>query len=100
MRALSSSFLHRIYVSVIALAAALLLLGLHAPNASAQTPGMPANPSLLVKMVAGLTAEQQAEVIARNGGTELKRVAALRLHVVEVLDEQLDGIYQNYLADA
>src|SRR6185436_8739823 len=38
-------------------------------------------------------------VIARNGGTEVKSVPALRLHVVEVLDEQLDGVYQNYLAD-
>ena len=101
MRAHSpSTTLHRVFASVIALAAALFLLGMLATNAQAQVPGMPANPSLVVKMIAGLTAEQQADVIARNGGTEVKRVPALRLHVIEVLDEQLDGVYASYQADA
>src|SRR5258706_6329765 len=98
MRAFSTSaVLHRIFASVVALAAAIFLLGMPATNVSAQTtPGMPANPSLIVKMIAGLTADQQADVVARNGGTEIKSMPALRLHVVEVLDEQLDGAYGTY----
>src|SRR5437879_4203197 len=94
----NNNVVHRILTTVIALAAAIFLLGMLATNASAQTPGMPANPSLMVKMVAGLTAQQQADVVARNGGTEIKSVLALRLHVIEVLDEQLDGVYANYQA--
>jgi subtilisin family serine protease len=55
---------------------------------------------LLVKLVAGLTADQQAAVIARNGGTEVSQIPALRLHVVSVPAEQLNTALENYRADA
>src|SRR5678816_2609115 len=70
--------------------AALLVLVLPlllAFSASAQT--ITTTSSLLVKFVPGLSLEQQANVIARNGGVEGSSIPALRLHVVAVATEQL-----------
>lgn len=55
---------------------------------------------LLVKLVAGLTADQQADVIARNGGNEVSQITALRLHVIEVPPAELDAAIASYEADA
>ena len=54
------------------IAAALFLTGFLLPATSlAQTvPELPAPPSLIVKLAAGLSADEQAAVIARNGGVE------------------------------
>ncbi len=55
--------------------------------------------SLIVKMVGGLTADQQAAVVARDGGTEISSIPALRLHVVEFPAADLDAIFSNYQSD-
>jgi hypothetical protein len=63
--------------------------------ASAQS----ASASLLVKLVAGLSPEQQAAVIMRNGGIETSSIPALRLHVIQVTADQLDATLARYQAD-
>src|SRR5262245_38187964 len=59
----------------------------------------PATSSIIVKMVAGLTAEEQAAVIARNGGVEVSSIRALRLHVIQVAPDQLVDTLAKYKAD-
>ena len=55
---------------VILLATALTLLAVvSVPLASVAQP--PLSSSLLVKLIGGLTLDQQAQVIARNGGIEI-----------------------------
>src|SRR2546428_759775 len=63
--------------------------------ASAQT----ATSSLLVKLATGLSPEQQAEVIARNGGLEISSIPALRLHVIQVAPADLPQVLPWYRAD-
>src|ERR1700693_4772741 len=58
-----------------------------------------AEPSLVVKMAAGLTSEENATVIAKNGGTVLSSIPALRLYVIEVSEVDLPGILLNYQSD-
>ncbi len=58
-----------------------------------------ATTSLIAKLIAGLTPEEQAAVVTRNGGTETSSIPALRLHVVEVPTTDLSVILQNYQAD-
>jgi hypothetical protein len=84
------------FVSAVAI---ILLCGLALPlAASAQTPP-PELSSLLVKLVAGLSSDEQAAVIARNGGVEVSSIPALRLHVVEVLTADLATVLANYQGD-
>ena len=59
----------------------------------------PTNASLIVKMVSGLSTEEQAAVIVTNGGTEISSIPALRSHVVEVPTSDLSTIIQNYQND-
>ena len=77
---------------------AVLSLGLLPSGATAQTPPPEAS-SLLVKLVSGLSANEQAAVIARNGGTETSAIPALRLHVVQVLIVELANTLARYEAD-
>jgi hypothetical protein len=77
---------------------AVLSLGLLPSGATAQTPPPEAS-SLLVKLVSGLSANEQAAVIARNGGTETSAIPALRLHVVQVLTVELADTLARYEAD-
>lgn len=82
------------------LAAILLgILGLTLPPVALAQDSAPTTSSLLVKLVAGLSTEQQADVIARNGGTEVKTIPALRLHVIEVPTDQLADTLARYQAD-
>jgi MBG domain-containing protein/Big-like domain-containing protein len=67
------------------------------PSSSGGTPGVT---SLIVKLAPGLTTDQQSAVIARDGGSETRTIAPLRLHVVEVDDADADATLQNYLGDA
>ena len=60
----------------------------------------PATTSLIVKMVSGLSQEEQAAVIATNGGTETSSIPALRLDVIEVPSSDLSTIIQNYQSDS
>ena len=55
--------------------------------------------SLIVKVVAGLTIDQQAEIVARNGGTLTSSIPALRLLIVVVAPEELAATLARYHAD-
>src|SRR5207249_1936927 len=63
--------------------------------ANAQSAGS----SLLVKLAAGLSPEQQAAVISRNGGIEISSIPALRLHVIQAAPADLPQILARYQAD-
>jgi subtilisin family serine protease len=95
-------FLTYLARSVFALTAALLVVASLLPTkAFAQSEPVPPPPSsLIVKLVPGLTIDQQAAVIARNGGVETSSVPALRLHVVEVGADQIDQALAKYQTDA
>jgi subtilisin family serine protease len=88
--------MHKRFTGAVALVAILALL-LVPVLASAQTAS--STSSLIVKLVAGLSTEQQAQVIARNGGVETSSVPPLRLHVVEVLASELADTLARYQAD-
>ena len=64
---------------------------------AAQTPSPTS--SLLVKLVDGLSVQEQADVIARNGGVEISSIPALRLHVIQVAPADLPQVLANYQAD-
>jgi len=72
------------------------MLSMAAATAWGQTPSAP---SLIVKLMSGLTAGEQAAVITRNGGIEVSSVAALRLHVVQVTAAEQDAVLAKYKAD-
>src|SRR3990172_72543 len=55
--------------------------------------------SLIVKVISGLTAEEQAAVITRCGGVEKSSIPALRLHVVGFPESDLITILSNYQSD-
>jgi hypothetical protein len=65
--------------------------------ASAQTS---TTSSLIVKLIPGLTADQQAAVIERNGGTQTSAIPALRLHVIAVPTVDLETVRASYAADS
>src|SRR2546428_79674 len=86
---------------LLAIVAAIFTLGLLLPSTlSAQPASDPPLPSsLIVKLASGLSADEPAAIIDRNGGIEVSAIPALRLHVVEVPTDQLDQILANYRAD-
>lgn len=55
--------------------------------------------SLIVKMAGGLTAAEQAAVLARNGGIETSSIPALRLRVVRVPAAEAAAVQSKYQAD-
>jgi subtilisin family serine protease len=81
---------------VVALLVVLLLPLLLASSGAAQTS---ATSSLLVKLVAGLTADQETNVIARNGGVAISSIPALHLYVVAVPASDVDVVAARYQAD-
>src|SRR3989454_1597408 len=82
-----------VVTAFLTIACALLIPTLSA----AQTPS--STSSLLVKLVDGLSAQKQADVIARNGGVEISSIPALRLHVIQVAPADLPQVLTNYQAD-
>ena len=58
------------------------------------------NVSLMVKLVNGLTPDEQTAVIARNGGVEISSIPALRLHIVELPASELSDTLTRYQADS
>ena len=83
---------------VILLATALTLLAVvSVPLASIAQTSL--SSSLLVKLIGGLTLDQQAQVIARNGGIAISSIPALRLHVIQVVPADLPQVLANYQAD-
>ena len=85
----------RIRIAVIALV--LALSGALLPSsAGAQAV---ATSSLIVKLVSGVSADQHAAIVARNGGTITSSIAALRLLIVSVPSEELTAALTSYQAD-
>jgi len=82
-----------VVTALLTIACALLIPTLSA----AQTPSPTS--SLLVKLVDGLSVQEQADVIARNGGVEISSIPALRLHVIQVAPADLPQVLANYQAD-
>src|SRR5881396_3861670 len=82
-----------VVTALLTIACALLIPTLSA----AQTPS--STSSLLVKLVDGLSVQEQADVIARNGGVEISSIPALRLHVIQVAPADLPQVLANYQAD-
>ncbi len=56
--------------------------------------------SIVVKMVKGLSAAEQAVVIARDGGTEKSAIPALRLHVITAPTASLTLVLKDYQGDS
>ncbi|MFL6013289.1 MAG: S8 family serine peptidase, partial [Gaiellaceae bacterium] len=52
-----------------------------------------------MKLAARLSTDEQNALIARDGGTETKAIAPLRLHVIEVDDADADATLANYRGD-
>ena len=76
----------------------LLLIGQAAtPAVIAQT--APSSSTLLVRLTGGLTADQQLDVITRNGGTVVSAIAPLRMYVVEVPSDLEAASITAYRAD-
>ena len=82
-----------------ALTAVLALLCVLCVPVMASAQLAPPLPTLLVKLVAGLSTDQQAAVIARNGGVEVSAIAALNLHVIQVTEVQFATVLASYQAD-
>jgi subtilisin family serine protease len=91
----------RAFTQLLAIAAMVFLAGalLSATSSAQSIPPPPATSSLIIKLSVGLSADEQAAVIAQCGGTETSTVPALRLHVVEVSADQRDQALANYQAD-
>jgi len=83
-------------IAILSVLLSVALVGTFSP-VSAQD--LPATASLIVKMVSGLTPQEQSAVISANGGTETSSTPVLRLHVVEVQADQVSTIMQNYQLD-
>jgi hypothetical protein len=79
------------------LAAAIIIGGSICTARAADPP--PPTTSLIVKLVDGLTPDQQAAVILRDGGVETSSIPALRLHIVAVPTDQVQAILPVYQAD-
>ena len=84
---------------VILLATALALLAVVSLPLASVAQTSTNSSSLLVKLIDGLAPDQQAEVIARNGGIEISSIPALRLHVIQVAPADLPQVLANYQAD-
>src|SRR5437879_9230890 len=80
-------------MALLAVAYALLVPALSAAQSPSPTS------SLLVKLVDGLSAQEQADVIARDGGIERSVIPVLRLHVIDVLASDLATVRANYQVD-
>ncbi len=57
------------------------------------------NVSLMVKLVDGLATDEQAAIIASNGGVETSSIPPLRLHIVEIPASELSDVFSNYQSD-
>src|SRR2546422_7065711 len=80
-------------MALLAVACALLVPALSAAQSPSPTS------SLLVQLVDGLGAQDQADVVARDGGIERSVIPVLRLHVIEVPPSDFATVRANYQAD-
>src|SRR5262249_13714874 len=67
-------------------------------GAAAQDPPPAETSSILVKLIAGLSPDDQAAVVARNGGAETRVIPALRLPVVQGLTVERRDTIPRYAA--
>ena len=72
---------------------------LPAETTTTTTPAPVETATLIVKLRFGLTLAEQADVIARNGGTETSSIAVLRLHMVEVTSATFEVSKASFIAD-
>jgi len=79
--------------------AMLCLAALGRPTAEAQTLDPNGAATLLIKLVAGLSTQQQAQVIADNGGVEISSIPVLRVHVIAVSTRDLPAVLAAYQGD-
>jgi len=63
------------------------------------TPANEPTTSLIVRLVAGLSLDEQQQVIARNGGTETSSVPVLRMHFIDVPSSAVAEFIQRYQSD-
>jgi hypothetical protein len=90
----------RTRLTTIALATIILFAGLVSSAAVAQTTPTASTSSLIVKVIAGLTADQHAAIVGRNGGTVTSSIPTLRLLVVSVPQDEAAATLARYQADA
>jgi subtilisin family serine protease len=90
----------RTRLTMITLITIVLFAGLVPWTAVAQTTPTASTSSLIVKVIAGLTADQQAAIVGRNGGTVTSSIPALRLLVVSVPQDDVAATLARYQADA
>ena len=85
----------------LAIIAIILTLLVSTTTAFAQTLPDPSSSgtTVIVKLIKGLSADQQSAVIAGDGGTELSSIPALRLHVIGVPAAELPAILSTYQTD-
>ncbi|MFA4917317.1 MAG: S8 family serine peptidase, partial [Syntrophales bacterium] len=55
--------------------------------------------SLIVRLAAGISPEEQQQVIARNGGTQTSSVPVLRMHFITIPETSAAAIMQQYQSD-
>ncbi len=91
-----SGWNHGRSITLIILVALLSLGAVFVPSAEASDE----TASLLVKMKNGLSPQEQAAVISRNGGTEKSSIPALRLHVVQIPANVLSTALSSYQFDS
>src|SRR5262249_10117056 len=78
-------------VAVLALVVAVIASALCLAIVRAQPDPVPSS-SIIAKLVPGLPPAEQADVIPRNGGTEVSQIVALRLPVISVPTSDLATI--------
>jgi hypothetical protein len=91
------SALARLFIVSVVL---ILAMGLAVSAQAVSSDSAAMGKSLIVKLVKGLTEDEHAAIIARNGGVEKLDIPALQVHVVECPAKDLSEIIANYLTDA
>jgi hypothetical protein len=65
----------------------------------AATAAPPDTVSLIVKTRSGLSADQEAAVVSRNGGNKKGSIPKLRLHIITVPTNAADAVRRHYESD-
>jgi len=97
-RSHSLDLIRRAFASVLALAAAIFLIGFFGSSNAAAAGGND-KVTIIVKMAPGLSENEHASTVARNGGSEKARVNRLSLKIIEVPANAADAILKKYQDD-
>lgn len=79
--------------------AVIIVISFAAIALAEEMPSTTGTQSLIVKLVPGLSQDEQAAVIAEDGGSQTSVIAALRLHVVSVDAADAERVLLNYQSD-